>query len=281
MNGTNHKLKLPFSDQIYQIKGQPQDESVPEALSVQDGIYEPWIMQILKRYIRSDSICLDIGANIGIISIAMSALALQGRVFAFEASKKNYELLKTNLSLNHITNVEPLQLAIYDRSGEVVFEHVNEFAAGSYISETAVHDHRAESERVHCVRLSDWVNSRAELRTIDLIKMDIEGAEIRALQGGQEVFRKYKPLLMVECNSYTLTHFQGQSPSMLYTTLQNIFPYVYLIDRGTAELYPLGSMQDFENMIIKSKSDIEDLLCSFEPLTPSQEKKRKFFFWRR
>lgn len=280
MSVNDYRLKLPFSDQIYHIKGEPQDESVPEALSAQDGIYEPWIMQILKRYIREDSICLDIGANIGIISIAMSALASQGRVFAFEASKKNYELLKTNLSINHIQNVEPLHLAIYDRSGEVVFEHVNEFAAGSYISETEIHDHRAESERVQCVRLSDWVRSRGDLHTIDLVKMDIEGAEIRALEGGQEALRKYKSLLMVECNSYTISTFQGQSPSKLYTILQDIFPHVYLIDRDTAGLRPIGSLQDFEKSIVKPQSYIEDLLCSFEPLDLPEGKKRKFFFWR-
>ena len=209
----------------------------------------------------------------------MSLLASRGRVFAFEASKRNFDLLNENLQLNNITNVEALNLAIYDQNGEVAFEHVDEFAAGSYISETEVHDHRAQITSVQCVRLTDWCRSRSDLTRIDFIKMDIEGSEIKALQGSAEILNQYKPLVLVEFNAHTLKTFQGESMLSLYNVARGIFQHIYLVDNSTGDLYPVHSREEFNRLMTERNRQIEDFLCSFTNLHPP-ERKKWFWFWR-
>ena len=95
----NSKLKFPFADSAYTVRTIQGDESTTKTLLSLSGMYDPWIIRILEQYIHEDFVCFDVGANIGIVSIDMSLLASRGRVFAFEASKRNFDLLNENLQL--------------------------------------------------------------------------------------------------------------------------------------------------------------------------------------
>jgi FkbM family methyltransferase len=144
--------------------------------------------------IRSDDVVIDLGANIGYFSlIASKYIGSKGHVFAFEASPKVYELLCKNCSLSN-KNISPFNLAVADQEGTLKFnlpQNPQEQGSGS-LSKNNMGDIEVESLSI------DRFAQTEKITRLDLIKMDIEGAEIKALLGMKEVISKYKPKILFE-----------------------------------------------------------------------------------
>lgn len=264
MTKTQHAtLRLPFSKLEFVVHGDIQDESIMKMLVTSGGHYEMETMDLIARLVKRDSVCLDIGANIGVMSLAMSALVPQGKVFAFEALPQNFAHLQHNLSINGIANVEPLNVAIYDKNGTLSFDYVAEFAGGSFASETGVHDHRSQHTEVTCVTLDDWVTQNS-LGKLDFVKMDIEGAEVRALAGAQKMLRTFKPNLIIECNSHALKLLQGIDASHLWDAVSAIYPYIYF-EQNAGRSTQIKNRADFDAKLQwQTKTVVRNLLCSFK-----------------
>ena len=127
------------------------------------------------------------GANVGFYTlIASRALGPAGRVVAFEPSPRNLAFLHQHLSLNQLTNVRILDLAVSDSEG------VTQFLVGNdpRISKvTAAGD--------ITVRTTMLDSLMGELPLPDLIEMDIEGAEYAALRGAEQTLRKSSPVIFL------------------------------------------------------------------------------------
>ncbi len=255
-------LKLPFSQREFVIQGSMQDESIMQMLISDAGHYEPDTMQLMAKLIQRDSVCLDIGANLGVMTVAISTLAPQGQIYAFEALPQIYAHLQQNLSVNRVSNAVALNLAVYDKIGTLSFDYVAEFAGGSFASETGVHDHRSQRTEVACVTLDEWVTQQ-KLSRLDFVKMDIEGAEVRALAGAQQTLRKFRPNLIIECNSHALKLLQGVDASVLWDALSAIYPYVYL-EQSSHRLVQLKTRVDFDAQLQwQTRTVVKNLLCTF------------------
>lgn len=278
MSSKQAVLQLPFTSKplffrppqpiTMIVHGSERDSSVMNMLVEAGGAYEAETMSLLGKLISPNFVCLDIGANIGLISLAMSVLAKRGVVHAFEALPQNYQYLLQNMRANKIKNVKAHNLAVYDRNGTLSFDFVEEFAAGSFISETGVHDHRSKRTDVQCVRLDDWVAGE-KLNRIDLIKMDIEGAELRAIEGALRTLSGFKPLLIIECNSHALNLLQGVNPTHFLEKLAGIFPYVYLIHADGRLIQVTHQAQFDEETRWQEQNIVQNMLCSFKPITLS------------
>ncbi|HEV8421908.1 MAG TPA: FkbM family methyltransferase [Chthoniobacterales bacterium] len=138
--------------------------------------YEPFETALLSAEIQPGMTILDIGANIGYYTLLFSKLTgANGRVVAFEPEPQNFALLKENLTRNHRTNVEALNVAAGDLAGESFL----------YLSEENRGDHQAyptaenrQKVRMTTARIDDCVR-----RPVDLVKMDVQGFEAHALAG--------------------------------------------------------------------------------------------------
>lgn len=91
-------LKLPFSDKEFEVSGSKIDKSIIGAIEYSNGFYEINVMNVLNNIIKKDDLCIDIGANIGVLSLAISSLADKGNVYSFEPSKSNFHFLNNNLN---------------------------------------------------------------------------------------------------------------------------------------------------------------------------------------
>ena len=135
-------------------------------------------MFVLNPYLRAKEFqissgdrVLDIGANIGTFTVAAAMAADTGRVFAVEPEAGNFAVLRQNVELNRRANVELLQAAVGAAEGEAVLARDGNLSSLMW-------DGSGGAEAVPVVTLAALI---ASMRTVDLLKMDCEGAEFDIL----------------------------------------------------------------------------------------------------
>jgi FkbM family methyltransferase len=225
------------------------------------GFYEPHITDRIREVVARESVCLDIGANIGVISLALSSLATAGHVYCFEAGSRNHAFLVRNLKINRVRNATALRLAVYDRAGEIELSYVDDFAGAAFSSSTGYGDPRGERETVRCVTIDDWVEHRG-LARLDFIKIDVEGAEVKALTGGVRTLSKFQPSLITELNTWCLKEYFGSSAEELFQLLHSTYPNIFVIRRGDGGLERIRRFADLRPFIA-DEGAVEDLFCTF------------------
>ena len=167
----------------------------------------------LSQAVRTGMTIVEVGANQGIYTLFLSRLAAPAKVFAFEPEPLLYEQLAENVCNNAITNVVCKQLAIANDNNACILRPGSLNSGDNRI----VADVRARSEDilVKATTLDDlFPNER-----IDLIKIDIQGFELHALEGAREVLQRTKEIILfLEFWPYGLDQ-SGSSASRLLAFL--------------------------------------------------------------
>jgi len=132
-------------------------------------------------------VCFDVGANIGLHSIAWSLLASNARIFAFEPLPDNRKNLRANLAANKIQNVKMVNAAVSDKSGQVRFR-LNSSAPQNAKMDEGVLYPCADVADVDSVCLDEFADAEG-IGTITLLKIDTEGAEARVLRGARHLLQ--------------------------------------------------------------------------------------------
>lgn len=170
-----------------------------EIKSVKDFDPAPLLEDFQHTKIKKGSVVMDLGGNLGIVSVYLSRLTGdKGRVFVFEPDERNFNYLSQNLVLNRAENVTPVKKGVWNRNGTLEF-----FSGGNYTSSFHKTDYiqkeknRYSVKKVTVVKLDDAIRD-LKIKKLDLLKIDIEGSEIQALEGGEKSIRKFKPEIIVE-----------------------------------------------------------------------------------
>ena len=230
----------------------PNDQ-VSRALYV-SGTYEPHTLAMLRRFVRPGHVFVDVGANAGVFSLVASHyVGRSGRVFSFEPSQREYQRLCDAVSLNGIGDiVTPLQAAVGARAGREVLRVASEPHSGlnTLGSDFPYKDVAVSAlEQVEVTTLDDCARDRS-LGRIDVIKIDIEGAEAAALAGAAESLRRYRPVLILEVFSRSLA-LNGSSVADVQRHLVEAQYRLFGIDDETADLVPLSDLAaiDEQNIV--------------------------------
>lgn len=145
------------------------------------GMWEPDLAAFLRRRLRPGDTFVDVGANIGCVSVLASTLVGPGgAVVAIEPAPTAIAALQETLTRNDLTNVRVVAAAVSDCDQDLPL-----FAGPSYntaLTATVAHLNLREQGRVRAAPLGSLV-TREELATARLIKIDVEGAEDRVLAG--------------------------------------------------------------------------------------------------
>ncbi len=245
---------VPNSPTPLSITGSADDFGVIGAIERAQGNYEPQVMNVLSRVVQPADVCVDIGANIGILALLMARLAFDGTVYAFEPGDTSYAYLAQNVETAHAANVVAAQMGVYDITGTLELQVAQSHPGGAYISQTAAHE--ASSEKIHVTRLDDWAET-LELTHVDVIKLDIEGAELRVIEGARRTLERFRPFLVVECNPVALERFQKAGPDDLVGVLRDIYGKVFYID-GSA-VREITTNEQIEREL--RRLGIVDLVC--------------------
>lgn len=182
------------------------------------GSWEPHIVAFYARYLRAGMTVVDVGANIGFHALhAACRVGQQGRVLAFEPDPRNASLLRMSLGLQeHRPSVEVIEAALSDRDGELVLSDLgNPGNAGARFT----HQDRGHLERlVHGPHptfrtVAAWrFDSRFDPERIDLVKIDVEGFEPRAMAGMAESIARCRPVILTEFAPSNLREIGGVDP---------------------------------------------------------------------
>lgn len=160
------------------------DKGISQALLLK-GEWAENELALTKEYARG--VVLDVGANIGTHTLTYAKTA--ERVYAFEPQPFMFDMLCTNLLLNNVLNVTPIQCALGPMDG---ITHMNlhdptedNSPAGEAVGkgESSVSMHRLDS---------------LAIGKVDFIKIDIEGFELEALKGMRETLCQYQPVVYIE-----------------------------------------------------------------------------------
>jgi len=172
------ELDVPIRDGIH-LRVDPND-LIGRTVFV-NGLWEAPIATHFADHIEPGDHVLDIGANLGQFSLlAAAGVGPKGRVFAVEASPVMANRLRANISLNEFANVDVIEAAAWNSEGKLSLMDGQPGNAG--MARVVEHGANERVTTVRAVRL-DKVLADLGCPRIDVVKIDIEGAELNALQG--------------------------------------------------------------------------------------------------
>jgi FkbM family methyltransferase len=172
------------------------------------GTYDPFELQAIKEVLRAlrtqtpNLIVLDIGANIGIHSVVLSQEVGAGSIYAFEAQRIIFNMLAGNIAINSISNVfcfhhavsnvsELLDIPKFDYGKPMSFGSI-EFG-GDQKEDIGQKPQSGPQENVTSVVIDEL-----GFHQINFIKIDVEGMEIKVLEGCQKSILRFRPTLLIE-----------------------------------------------------------------------------------
>ena len=174
------------------VYSDPDDASIGRA--VRSGTYEPEICGLLHDILRPGMGVLDLGANIGVLALLAARLVgPHGTVVAVEPNARNVRLMEASRRANGFGHMTVLQVAAGCANGLLVLNtsYSNGTTSGLPDGEAAL----MSAETVPALRIDALL---PEGRRIDLIKIDVEGAEYTALLGCEATIRRDKPRIVSE-----------------------------------------------------------------------------------
>ncbi len=150
------------------------------------------------RALPLSGVFLDLGANIGLFSIYVAKMMPRVRCFAFEPSPELAQCIRKTALKSPFPQITVIESCLSDQEGRVdLFLHSRSSGGNSIIPANISSVETSRSIQVRAERLDSWVKRNA-LDRLDVIKMDVQGAEDLVLLGAQEVLSKFKPTLLIE-----------------------------------------------------------------------------------
>ncbi|MDX1684087.1 MAG: FkbM family methyltransferase [Saprospiraceae bacterium] len=205
------------------INGDKNNTSQTEVVDTVYGKFYTWqndtITNQLKRYsaharnelamllsfIRPGDNILDIGAHIGTYTIPIAKKVDQGTVFAIEGSPENYELLLRNISENGLKETIEPACHILGKQGEQYY--MTRTKSHNTGSTHFIPGKGEKTFKISGFDILEWVTSKKQDLLINLIKIDIEGAEMTALKACDKMIHKERPILYIEIHKEALKRF--------------------------------------------------------------------------
>jgi len=181
---------------------------------LRDNPHEQGEVKFLESIAEEGMNVIDIGANIGITTVAIAKRIGRGdKLYSFEPIPEYFNILKKNISSNGLGNVKVHELAVTDRVGEAYF-----YQKG--LSSGIVFEEGVEKFEVSTTTVDRFLSDE-EIERIDVINMDCEGSELLALKGAKETLRKNKVKIFCEIHHDFLKQL-GQSIEDLVEYLQSL-----------------------------------------------------------
>lgn len=220
------------------------------------GVWERFQTKLFKDSVHKGMVVVDIGAHIGYYALlAAERVGKNGAVFAFEPDESNYAFLIRNIEQNEYGNVTPVKKAVTSSTGKVkLFLDAHESGEHSIVGDKR----RQKAVLVDSVALDDFLDKDY---AVDVIKMDIEGAEMAALLGMNKVIARSPKLVMFTELYPKALERAGFSPADYFNELQRHGFKIHLVDERRQQCEAVPDLAYLTNYLMKKKITGINLLC--------------------
>ena len=169
---------------------------------------EKYICEIKDKQKSQHIVVFDVGANIGVYSLAFSKIN-NAAIYSFEPFIESYQFLSKNIDFNHVNNIKAFNFGLIDRKKKLTmgaprkksktlhwWNNSDSVESGC---KTIYHDN--EDEGIVCDFIKgDDILKEIDIDCVDYIKIDTEGSEFLALKGMSKILDSYDPILQLEIN---------------------------------------------------------------------------------
>jgi FkbM family methyltransferase len=210
------------------------------------GLYEPVESWLTQQLLRPGMSVVDVGANLGQYTLlASTAVAPTGHVWAFEPVAVNFERLSASVRHNARSNVTLRREALWDRRASLAISPPPP-ASGVNCGAFSVSEGGPDGAETTAAASLDELAAAIGITRVDFVKMDVEGAELRALLGMRSLLRRDRPWLLLEVCRATLSRL-GATPEMLWDLLHGELHYDgWLIAADADRCHPLENLSGIE-----------------------------------
>ena len=158
-------------------------------------------LKTIKKFSNKNKVLfIDCGCNYGFYSLYVASLSERNKIISIEASKNTLNEFNRNLSLNNLKNIKFYNYAVSDSIDQNILFHESE---NDWESSQTHKNFKLRSEsKVKSITIDSLLKEYLLNNHIVIIKLDIEGNEIRAIKGALEIVKKLNPLIIIEFSKY-------------------------------------------------------------------------------
>jgi FkbM family methyltransferase len=155
------------------------------------------LILLIKKYVKKGDRVLDIGANVGKVSLLLARqVGETGKVFSFEPEENNFNLLKKNMEINNFKNIIPLRYAVTDKTEKTLLK-----ISGTCTTHQVCTDTDVPTQEIESISIDDYFKDQK----IDFMKIDAEGSEPKIIQGMKTTVKNNPQLkFVIEYNARIL-----------------------------------------------------------------------------
>lgn len=165
--------------------------SIGRAILVK-GEFDHEVWRIIEASLQPGSVFIDVGANVGYYSmLASSSVGVSGVVHAFEIDPRPLQCLSRNVLACPNQNLHINKIAVGNFVGDAILLSEEDCGHSSVKTE-------GKGVKVAILTLDHWLETSVNLERVDVLKLDIEGGELSALEGAIKLIDKYRPLIVCE-----------------------------------------------------------------------------------
>jgi FkbM family methyltransferase len=220
----------------------------------------------LKLTIQDGWTCIDVGANIGLTSIFMTRCAANVEVIAFEPAPNCLSFLTKNVAANGAGMIKVAPVGLGAKAGLAPFVQLPNFSAGNHMRGNKAEHPGAIRQKSIWVKINtlDSYCEAENIAKIDLIKIDAEGYELNVLSGARNTLLKFKPVVVLEFNSWFMSQVQLLDPGAVLAELFSIFDSVGVIHPGNGSVEAIQNSSDGRLDFInknQARGCVDNLVC--------------------
>jgi len=180
------------------------------------GYHSLSTVRFLRSFLQPDMTFADIGANIGELTLIAAKRLTSGKALAFEPMPAVFALLSHNVAINHFGRVILHNIGLFDRDAQLPLyvKPDNPHGTTNHGVTSLFSTGADRQERSVPLLRFDEVAEASRLERLDLIKIDVEGAEMMVLRGAKESIRRFRPVMIIEISEanfqragYSVTEF--------------------------------------------------------------------------
>lgn len=174
-------------------------------------LHESPVKKILIDSLKQKDVFVDIGAHLGGYTCLVGKALKKGKVYSFEIDKKVFDLLKENIKLNNLKNVNAYNIGVSDKKGFVKIPKKKDIDPGLAIDTKLKKNKKYLT--IKSTKLDSFFKNKQQKPTI--IKIDVEGAEFLVLKGMKKLLEKENLKIFLEIHGNKLEKFNTNSKEII------------------------------------------------------------------